>query len=525
MRRDVPLALRSRSFLADRVAWLVFAAVVALATVGTRAWLHRRVPLHGAVAAAAATRDFRLAVLAWDRVDERGVDAHVDAARLAEQLDALRAAGFTPVTLRQVREAFRGAAPLPVRAVLLTFDGGHLSTWRAVDPVLRRLGWPAAMLLDPHVPERRDGTYVYWDRLRRMIDSGLWEVGTLEPDPAAARLVARRLGGHEVLASSRARSGAPQQGPALTFESSLFGVNDRSSDPRRLFRIRVPREWSGRDLVERLAYSLEVPAAPTCDDAPPVPAARWVRGAGRLETAADTLTLTGAPRAEAWLAGGEWARDFVLEAEVRPERGAFWIVHQAVGSREQWRFGGVGRTLYLQRLRPGAPVEVVSRVELRAAETDAWHAVRVVKRGSGVWIEWDGAPIADMPRSVGSRWRGDVGLTTGGPAEPGRVAVRSARFAAIPYRIRAVGARPGAAEVRELLREAPCLAAIRPPGLLDPGGARRPANARLISMLAARGAWDLAPPVVDLAPLASADVWQRTFRQRAERALLDGRAP
>ncbi len=499
IRRDVPPALRSRSFRSDRIAWVVFAVVVLVAALGTRAWLHRRVRVEGPPAAQASTA-FRLSVLAWDRIGQRSSDAHLEERRLAEQLDALRAAGFAPVSLRQVRDAYRGGAPLPERAVLLTFDGGHRSTYEAVDPLLRRLKWPAVMFLDPRLQENRDATYVYWDRVQRMIDSGLWDVGTIGDGAQKAGVVSRRLGGYAVLASVSTADAQPEPGgngvgPPLGFENSLFGVNDASAAPRRLFRIRVPREWSGQDLVERLALSLAAPGAPTCGDAAPVPAARWVSGTGRLETGADGVTLSGAPRAEAWLAGGEWARDFVLEAEVRPERGAFWIVQQAIGSRDQWRWGGTERTLYLQRLRPGTPVEVVSQVELPASR-GAWHTLRLVKRGEGVWVEWDGAPVPDMPRSVAAHRRGYVGFATGSPKEAGRVAVRNARFAAIPYRVRAVSASPAPDEVDELLRDAPCLAAISPPGLVERGGhelGRRAADGRLLAMLAARGAWELVP--------------------------------
>lgn len=502
-RRRAPEALRSRSFPSDRLAWLVFAAVILLATLGTRAWLHRRVRVEGAPAAAGA--EFRLVVLAWDRVGGEGDvegDVHVDARRLGEQLEALRAAGFTAVSLRQVHGAYARGAPLPARSVLLAFDGGHLSTYEAVDPLLRRLGWPAVMFVDPHLQERRDATYVYWDRLRRMVDSGLWDLGTFGDDPGGASVVARRLGGYEVLAAVARRrvvegaSGASGSPLPLGFESSHFGVNDPTSDARRLFRLRVPREWTGPQLAERLEYSLGAPAGDSCREPPPVPAARWVRAAGGLAADGDAVTLAGAPRGEAWVAGGEWARDFVLEAEVRAEQGPFWIVQQGVGSREQWRWGATDGALYLQRLRPGAPVEVVSKVE-RALDRGAWHTLRVVKRGGGLWVEWDGEPVAGMPRPVGAHGRGDVGLATGSPSGPGRVTLRRVRFAAVPYRVRPVGGTPGRAEVTNLIADAPCLAAISPPGLVEQGEALVPrrADQRLLSMLAARGAWDLVPAV------------------------------
>jgi hypothetical protein len=499
IRSRTPVALRSRSFRGDRLAWAaLLVALVALATAG-HAWLHRRVADERP--APDGVREFKLVVLAYERVARGTADRHLDPARLAEHLGALAAAGFRPVSLRQVSAAYHHGGALPERAVLLTFDGGHLSTYQAVDPLLRRRRWPAVMFVDARLPEGRHSTYVYWDRLERMVASGLWDVGVVPPWRDQAALVSRRLRGHAVLGVTPGPRPADPDvsdlpAPALAFENGLFGVNDVRSDARRLFRVRVDRGWSGRQLVERLAASLAAPTAAAPDAAAPVEAARWVRAVGDLDVGEEGATLAGGPRGEAWLAGAEWAHDFVLEAEVRAEEGPFWIVQQAVGSREQWRWGGTDRALYLQRLRPGAPLEVVSQVELRS-EPGAWHRLRLVKRGGGVWIEWDGARVAGKPRGVEARWRGPVGIATGSAERPGRVSVRRVRFAAIPYEVRPVSGSPEGPEVQALLGEASRVAAISPPGLVDRDGAlvRAPTNDDLIMMLAARGAWDVVPSV------------------------------
>jgi Polysaccharide deacetylase len=523
--RRAPAALRSRAFPSDRIAWAVSVVALLALAVGARAWLHQRVRADEAPGPHAT--ELRLAVLAYDRVGRGASERYLDADRLAEHLEALREAGFQPVSLRQVHDAFLGGEPLPERPVLLTFDGGHRSTYETVDPLLRRMGWPAVVFLDPRLLEERHATYVYWDKVRRMVHSGIWDVGTLGPSPESARLVERRLDGYEVLASvssaaERAADAGEEGSPPLAFENSLFGVNDASANPRRLFRLRVPRGWSGRELVERVAFSISTPAAADCSEAVAIPAARWVTATGRLDIDAETVRLTGAPRAEAWVAGAEWAQDFVFEVEVQPIRGPFWIVQQAVGSREQWRWGGTVRTLYLQRLRPGEPTEVISRVDV-SSPPGSWHTVRLVKRGDGVWVEWDGARLADMPRAVSATWRGPVGVATGTPMDAGEVAFRNPRFAAIPYRVRSVSASPPQVEVQSLLRDAPCLAAISPPGLVQLGSrlAPRAMDRQLLSMVAAHGAWEMLPAVevarglvaedparaADLADLAVREGW------------------
>jgi hypothetical protein len=124
-----------------------------------------------------------------------------------------------------------------------------------------------------------------------------------------------------------------------------------------------------------------------------------------------------------------------------------------------------------------------------------------------VWVEWDGAPVRGLPRAVAARWRGYVGFSTGSPKDPGRLLVRRARFAAIPYASRVVSASPSEREIRALLADAPRLAAVSPPGLVQDGArlVRRPVDVQLLAMLTARGAWDLVPTVELKGEAASAD--------------------
>jgi hypothetical protein len=81
------------------------------------------------------------------------------------------------------------------------------------------------------------------------------------------------------------------------------------------------------------------------------------------------------------------------------------------------------------------------------------------------------------------------------------------RFAALPYRLRPVSASPPQREVQALLRDAPRLAAISPPGLRQVGSRFVPqdANRRLLAMIAARGGWDVVPAVELSGPGALAD--------------------
>jgi peptidoglycan/xylan/chitin deacetylase (PgdA/CDA1 family) len=118
----------------------------------------------------AAGRDLR--VLVYHRVYEahgRGHgDPHLWSATpeaFAAQM-AFIARHFAPVTAWQVADALAGAAALPRRAILVTFDDGYrdfMNAW----PILKRFGVPALVF----VPTAFPGTSrrFWWDELYEMV--------------------------------------------------------------------------------------------------------------------------------------------------------------------------------------------------------------------------------------------------------------------------------------------------------------------------------------------------------------------
>jgi GT2 family glycosyltransferase/peptidoglycan/xylan/chitin deacetylase (PgdA/CDA1 family) len=89
-----------------------------------------------------------VAVLAYHAVSDLGEDAilaeyGIPAERLAEQLDALTAHGWTFVDLDAVLAAFEGRDSLPERAILVTFDDCYVDLLADGLPVLRERGVPA----------------------------------------------------------------------------------------------------------------------------------------------------------------------------------------------------------------------------------------------------------------------------------------------------------------------------------------------------------------------------------------------
>jgi peptidoglycan/xylan/chitin deacetylase (PgdA/CDA1 family) len=72
----------------------------------------------------------------------------VDKRDFAEEMRALRAAGYTAVTLQQAWDGWKRGGPLPKKPVVLSFDDGYLSHYTNAKPVLRKLGWPGVLYLE-----------------------------------------------------------------------------------------------------------------------------------------------------------------------------------------------------------------------------------------------------------------------------------------------------------------------------------------------------------------------------------------
>ena len=114
----------------------------------------------------------------------------LDERTVADFFAWLRSNGYHPVSLQQIVDARAGGAPLPPRAVLLSFDDGYESFYTKVYPLLRQFNYPALMALvtgwlevppgqvvagyDVRNPARREA-FITWAQAREMGASGLVE--------------------------------------------------------------------------------------------------------------------------------------------------------------------------------------------------------------------------------------------------------------------------------------------------------------------------------------------------------------
>jgi hypothetical protein len=541
-------AYHTRTFLGDVLAWVAFLLLGGGGAVAWYFWTHR--PLLQASDARAGVAEPRILALSYDRVVGKPDGRHMDQARLRQQLEALRADGFHAVTLGELARFYRGEWRLPAKSLLLCFEHGYLSTAFAADPVLRDMTWPGVMLVMTERQERRDPFFVYWPQLRRMVDSGLWEVAShghqghnpvkldagggegpffvrrawlegtgreetwhefalrLRQDHERARATIEERLGRKVIAYApplkdiavatldpelhRSYESTVRGLYALAFVDDLFGVNDRHSDPLHIKRLAVAPHWSAEELTARVRHALGERGR----DAKPDELLErlWVAGSGAAQLVGDELIVTGNARADLWRAGSQWAEDWMLEADLRIDGGQLWVVQQSADLSDEWRWGGDERRSYLQRRRPAQTVETLESYDA-GVEPGRTHHLRVVRRGTGLWVELDGRPVAERPSYLPDRWRGNVGLVTWGGGQPARLSLTRLAFSALPYRTRALDGRPSAGQVQAAIRDAVSISALSPRWLAatSVGLKEEPVDRDLLAILARRYGWEIVP--------------------------------
>lgn len=93
-------------------------------------------------------RERTLRVLMYHKVNDlRPNPATVPTAVFAEQMRVLGELGYRVVSLEQVRDHYLHGAPLPERAVLITFDDGYRDNLENALPVLERHGYPSVLFV------------------------------------------------------------------------------------------------------------------------------------------------------------------------------------------------------------------------------------------------------------------------------------------------------------------------------------------------------------------------------------------
>lgn len=539
-------ALRSRTFARDRRTWAATLILAVVVVAGTSAWLGRRIPL-ATPRPAGPGDDGRFVVLAYDRIVPEPDPTYLDRFGLRQQLRGLAAAGWQAVTLDDIRSAFRRQSPLPARPILVTFDEGYLDTYEAADPVLRELRWPAVMFLRTARQEERDVSFLFWDRLRRMVHSGLWQVASSDPvrpppasppgvlpdDLPGVALIRERLSAPSVVAwaprgvdplvalGGQAAASGPPGGVVpswLGFVDDPVGANTPEGDPYRIARLRVDPRWSPEELLRRVDLALAGPSAGATTP--------WVGGEGSAAVEGNAVRLEGGTRAELWIPSARWVDDWSLEARVRADAGEFWVVQPAPVAGREWRLGLSGGNLYVEDRSPGFPPVVLARAAIGGPAAREHH-LRVIRRGRGLVVTCDDRMLTGPAVTLPERWRGKVGLVAYRRGGEAAVTVSGLAFTSFPYKVRAVSRSPTVEEVGALTRDAGAIAALAPAWATIHGGtvSESRVDSDLFRILAHRYAWEIVPSVVvakGSTTGGAVDAWLGSLPERVRREGWDG---
>jgi peptidoglycan/xylan/chitin deacetylase (PgdA/CDA1 family) len=208
---------------------------------------------------------------------------YVEPAEFAEQMQALKRAGWHAVTLDQVDEYWRRGVPLGAgKPIVISFDNGYNSQYTQALPVLRRLGWVGDENIQlTGLPPSQGG--LGSEQVRGLLAAG-WELDTqgishadlitldaeqLHQQVAVARQTIQRRyhvpvnwfcypSGHydaTVVAAVRAAGFAGST-------TVVPGWAHPSDDPYRLHRLRVLGGTTAHALLELLDGSRGDPPAP-----------------------------------------------------------------------------------------------------------------------------------------------------------------------------------------------------------------------------------------------------------------------
>ncbi|MEK7510961.1 MAG: polysaccharide deacetylase family protein [Patescibacteria group bacterium] len=181
-----------------------------------------------------------LPVLVYHGIVARSDRFSLTEAAFAEQLFALKRAGYQTVTTEEALAFLAGERELPDRSFLLTFDDGRRDSYERADPILDALGYTAVMFVatDASIDHPSDRTtyYLHPEELARMQGSGRWEIMSH----------ARQVGGGSV-----ALDGAGATGNFLSNRMWLPAEDRLETEAE--YEARVEDELAGaRSAIERL---------------------------------------------------------------------------------------------------------------------------------------------------------------------------------------------------------------------------------------------------------------------------------
>ncbi len=97
--------------------------------------------------------------------------------RFEEQIQALLANGYTPITFKDLDAYLKGEGGLPDKPIILTADDGYLNNYTLAFPILQKYKVPATFFVSPGIVGVDTGNLHFtWEEAREMEESGLIDI-------------------------------------------------------------------------------------------------------------------------------------------------------------------------------------------------------------------------------------------------------------------------------------------------------------------------------------------------------------
>jgi len=396
----------------------------------------------------------------------------------AEQIDTLEEAGYNAISLQDVKAFYEDGTLLPEKALLLTFDHSRKSSYFDARRVLKDYGWRAVMFVWTKPILNEDPAALRWPYIRAMINSGSWEAGAqsqqgFERIPTDREGTLRNFLTTPQWLSSENRYETPREFEArlrkdhefvfnlikeetnrdpiaFAFPYGDFGqfderalltrqlnmdlvdeyydlgfvlgnaaLNTRFSNPNRLNRLLVQRDWSGEDLLARLEAARPQELG-TSTEKLLSEEVRWQHDWGLFTIEDDTLRLEATPDntgAKVWINGTDLYRDFRASFVMKLNKGQAGIFLRASKDGESHLYLGMGYDgeVWLRQKMPGMESITLgtSRFEKRP---DGTVHLELFSRDNQLFASISGSPLFDeVILTRGANNPGMVGLSVWDP--------------------------------------------------------------------------------------------------------------
>ncbi len=121
------------------------------------------------------SRRSRVPVIMYHDVKKKkDVSYDVPPKKFRAQMESIKEAGFTPISMDQLYAHLTENKSLPPKPILLTFDDGYLGNYEEAYPILKEFKYPAVFFIVPaYVGVKTSKDHITWDQLKQVVKDGL----------------------------------------------------------------------------------------------------------------------------------------------------------------------------------------------------------------------------------------------------------------------------------------------------------------------------------------------------------------